>query len=156
MLVRRFYQASAGSAVTLDQEEILASNLAYEISLFDVAEDSNLFIEWCRVNPGGFVWNCRRSKDTIVPWMLHAAIHNEKLCEHFRNGARPSGYEDNLTTEPNCKVCSVDRRSLLRWAQSVQPGSTTKECSDCMSGHKVGNALRQGVPQEPKLAKTVP
>jgi hypothetical protein len=61
---------------------------------------------------------------------LHAATRDGKLCPHFRNSNRANGYENNLTTNAYCKVCSNDRKVLEKWARDY-PGERVN-CSSCV------------------------
>ena len=75
-------------------------------------DDDDGFIRWCYENPDGFFYNCYRKAEDIEPYMLHSAVVGGKLCQHFRNKNRPSGFEQNLTTNSFCKVCSRHRHAL--------------------------------------------
>jgi hypothetical protein len=108
----------------------MAKELAPDILLF--GQDDQEFVEWCHANHDGFVWNCVRDAAGIFPFMLHAAIRNGDLCQHFRNSKRASGYEANLTTAGYCKVCSIRLSSLEQWAQAVRPDFIFGECSSCL------------------------
>jgi hypothetical protein len=77
----------------------MAKELAPDILLF--GQDDQEFVEWCHANHDGFVWNCVRDAAGIFPFMLHAAIRNGDLCQHFRNSKRASGYEANLELVPS-------------------------------------------------------
>lgn len=103
--------------------------LAPNLRLF--LDDDGGFIQWCYDNPNGFFWNCyRKAGGAAEPYMLHSAIIRGKLCQHFRNSNRASGFTDNLTTDVFCKVCSVDRKALEKWAEG---GPYTLEyCTDCI------------------------
>jgi hypothetical protein len=78
------------------------------------------------------VWNCVRNQAGIFPFMLHAATRRGNLCPHFRNRNRASGYEHNLTTAGFCKVCSVERHTLEKWAHKVRSDFSFRMCSSCL------------------------
>jgi hypothetical protein len=52
-------------------------------------------------------------------YTLHAATRDGKLCPHFRNSNRADGYENNLTNDTYCKVCSNDRNALEKCARGL-------------------------------------
>jgi hypothetical protein len=90
--------------------------------------DDDGFIRWCEENPDGFFCNCSRNKagDSVRPYMLHA-MRNGKLCLHF--GSLELGVASNLTTIRYCKVCSVNRKALKKWA--INQGEL-RNCSHCI------------------------
>lgn len=94
-------------------------------------DDDEGFIRWCERNPDGFFLNCFRNKggDSGRPYMLHGAMRDGKLCQHFRNSSRASGVEQNLTTTAYCKVCSVNRKALEKWAKKR---GGLLHCSSCI------------------------
>jgi hypothetical protein len=112
-----------------DEGLMMQKQIAEGLLLF--LDDDNGFIEWCEEHPDGFFWNCLRNKDghTVRPYMLHGAKKNGMLCQHFRNSNRASGIEANLTTNEYCKVCSIERETIERWATEW---GELKYCSSCI------------------------
>ncbi len=96
-----------------------------------VADDAG-FIEWCYENPDGFFLNCVRRAGEIVPYILHSATQDGKLCQHFRNSGCAGGIQPHLTDHDYCKVCSHSRTALEKW--SAGRSETLKHCSSCL-GH---------------------
>jgi 5-methylcytosine-specific restriction endonuclease McrA len=64
--------------------------------------------------------------------VLHAATRGGKLCPHFRNGNRDTGYEPNLTSGGRAKICSSNRAALEAYAQREWPGNNIRECAQCL------------------------
>lgn len=95
-------------------------------------DDDGAFIQWCYDNPDGVFWNCFRKKEGAVvrPYMLHGATRKGKLCQHFRDSTRASGFTDNLTTTDYCKVCCTDRQAAEKWARKYS--DTLLYCSSCI------------------------
>src|SRR5579872_29253 len=92
-------------------------------------DDDQGFIEWCHANPDGFVLNCFRRAREIMPHMLHSAIRHGELCQHFRDRSCAGGMQPHLTDRAYCKVCSLNRKALERWAaEKIQ---NLKYCSSC-------------------------
>ena len=107
----------------------MRQELTKDVWLFMDNDDG--FIRWYEENPDGFFWNCFRTRvgHSVRPYMLHAAIRDGKLCQHFRNSSRASGIEQNLTTTAYCKVCSVKRKALEKWAKGR---GEVLHCSSCI------------------------
>lgn len=95
-----------------------------------VADDRG-FVEWCYENPDGFFLNCFRRAGEIVPYMLHSATRDGKLCQHFRNSSCAGGIQPHLTDRAYCKVCSGNRVALEKWAAGRI--ETLMYCSSCVS-----------------------
>lgn len=109
----------------------MRAELSKDVWLF--LDDDAGFIEWCRGNPNGFFWNCGRNRtgNVVHVYTLHSAMYKGNICPHFRNGNRASGFEDNLTTTTYCKVASVNRKDLEKWARAHQ--GDFFQCSSCVS-----------------------
>ncbi len=98
-----------------------------------IVDEDDYFIDWCHENAVGSFLNCGRNKDgnVVHVYTLHSAMHKGKMCPHFRNGNRASGFEDNLTRTDYCKVVSLNRDKLSRWARTHH--GDFSNCSSCLN-----------------------
>ena len=119
------------SAILGGTEATMKTELSKDVWRF--LDDDKSFTEWCHDNPDGSFWNCGRNPagDVVHVYTLHSAMHKGKMCPHFRNGNRASGFEDNLTTTTYCKVVSVNRKNLEKWARAYQ--GDFFNCSSCVN-----------------------